>query len=87
MLPAYGSKVRTTIEIDEAQRGELLKIAGNRGEKGFSSVVREAVDLYLKAYASREDAVRAALGVRGALRGAEGEALKAEVSAVRRRWR
>ena len=33
--------MRTTIEITEAQRGELLKIASGRGEKGFSSVVRE----------------------------------------------
>jgi hypothetical protein len=79
--------VRTTVEITEAQRGELLKIASGRGEKGFSSVVRDAVDLYLQTYASRLDAVRAALGVRGALAGREGEALKAEVSAVRKKWR
>ncbi|MFN2377758.1 MAG: hypothetical protein ABR538_14585 [Candidatus Binatia bacterium] len=58
-----------------------------RGEKGFSSVVREAVDLYLKAHASREDAVRAALGIRGALAGSEGEALEEEVSIIRKKWR
>ncbi|MCK6556987.1 hypothetical protein L6Q96_20785 [Candidatus Binatia bacterium] len=79
--------MRTTIEITEQQRGELLKIASSRGEKGFSSVVREAVDLYLRVHASRQDAVRAALGVRGALAGQEGEALKADVAAIRRRWR
>lgn len=79
--------MRTTIEITEAQRAELLKIAGSRGEKGFSSVVREAVDLYLKAHAGRKDAVRAALGVRGALTGTEGDALEQEVSALRGKWR
>lgn len=79
--------MRTTIEITEVQRGELLRIAGRRGEKGFSSVVREAVDLFLKAHASREDAVRAALGVRGALAGPEGDALEEEVSTIRRKWR
>ena len=79
--------MRTTIEITEAQRGELLKIASSRGEKGFSSVVREAVDLYLKMHASRQDAVRAALGVRGALSDEEGDALREEVSALRRKWR
>lgn len=79
--------MRTTIEITEAQRAELLKIAGTRGEKGFSSVVREALDLYLKAHASRADAVRAALGVRGALGDQEGEALEEEVSSIRRNWR
>ena len=79
--------MRTTIDITEEQRGELLKIAGNRGEKGFSSVVREAVDLYLRTHASRKDAVRAALAVRGALTGAEGESLKTEVAAIRDKWR
>ncbi len=79
--------MRTTIEITEAQRAELLKIAGSRGEKGFSSVVREALDLYLRTHASRKDAVRAALGVRGALTGADGEELAAEVEAIRRNWR
>lgn len=79
--------MRTTIEITEAQRAELLKIAGSRGEKGFSSVVREAVDLYLKTYASREDAVRAALGVRGALAENEADALEEETAAIRRSWR
>jgi hypothetical protein len=79
--------MRTTIEITEQQRGELLKIASSRGEKGFSLVVREAVDLYLRVHASRQDAVRAALGVRGALAGDEGEALKADVAAIRRKWR
>ena len=79
--------MRTTIEITEAQRAELLKIAGSRGEKGFSSVVREAVDLYLKTYASREDAVRAARGVRGALAESEADALEEETAAIRRSWR
>lgn len=79
--------MRTTIEITEAQRAELLKIAGSRGEKGFSSVVREAVDLYLKTYASRKDAVRAALGVRGALTDSEADALEDDVAAIRGTWR
>lgn len=79
--------MRTTVEITESQRAELLKIAGNRGEKGFSSVVREAVDLYLKTYASRKDAVRAALGVRGALAGEEEDAFEESVVEARRKWR
>jgi len=33
----HDSFVRTTVEIDDAQRAELLKLAAQRGEKGFSS--------------------------------------------------
>lgn len=79
--------MRTTIEITEKQRGELLKLSSARGEKGFSSVVRDAIDLYLETHASRRDAVKAALGVRGVLEGEEGDALKSDVEAIRRNWR
>lgn len=79
--------MRTTIEISESQRAELLRLAAERGEKGFSSVVREALDLYLKHQRSRTAAVRAAIGVKGALDEAEGAALADEVRALRERWR
>lgn len=79
--------MRTTIELDEAHRAELLKIAASRGEKGFSSVVRDAVSYYLEHHARRTDAVRAALGVRGALDQADGDALMAEAQRVRENWR
>ena len=36
--------MRTTIEITEVQRAELLTLSADRGEEGFSGVVREALD-------------------------------------------
>lgn len=79
--------MRTTIEIDETQRAELLRIAAARGEKGFSGVIREAIDDYLALQIGRRDAVRAALGVKGALSNDEAEALASEVRQVRESWR
>jgi hypothetical protein len=79
--------MRTTVEITEGQRAELLKLAAGRGEKGFSSVVREALDLYLKQHRSRAASVRAALGMRGSLDEREADSLANEVKQVRERWR
>jgi len=79
--------MRTTIELDETQRAELLRIAATRGEKGFSAVIREAVDYYLAHHTGRRDAVRAALGVKGALTTTEADALADEVRQVRESWR
>ena len=45
--------MRTTVEITDAQRAELLKLAAQRGEKGFSAVIREALDLYLRQHRAR----------------------------------
>jgi predicted DNA-binding protein len=44
MLPP----MRTTIEIPDDQRARLLELAARRGEKGFSALVREALELYLR---------------------------------------
>ena len=39
--------MRTTIELKPEHRARLLELAARRGEKGFSSVIAEAVDAYL----------------------------------------
>jgi hypothetical protein len=39
--------MRTTIELDDVHRAALLRLAAERGEKGFSRLVGEAVEAYL----------------------------------------
>lgn len=79
--------MRTTIELKEAQRAELLKLAAQRGEKGFSSIIGEAIDLYLAQFRSRRDAVQRALAAEGMLSEAEGEALSVSAAKLREKWR
>ena len=79
--------MRTTIELKEAQRAELLKLAAQRGEKGFSSIIGEAIDLYLSQFRSRRDAVQRALAAEGMLSEAEGEALSVSAAKLREKWR
>ena len=40
--------MRTTIELKDESRARLLDMAARRGEKGFSTIIGEAVDLYLR---------------------------------------
>ena len=79
--------MRTTVEISDSQRAALVRIAAERGEKGFSAVLREAVDLYLKQHRGRAAAVREALAARGALSDAEAAEFVADVRRVREHWR
>jgi len=51
--------VRTTVEISDAQRAALLKLAAERGEKGFSRLVGEALDRYLAELAALDEAALA----------------------------
>jgi predicted transcriptional regulator len=79
--------MRTTIELPDEQRARLVAIAARRGEKGFSGIVQEAVALYLDREEDRAERVRAALAVRGAIRGRRGERLAESTAKARASWR
>jgi metal-responsive CopG/Arc/MetJ family transcriptional regulator len=79
--------MRTTVEIDDRQRAELLKLAAQRGEKGFSGIVREAIEMYLKQHRAKRELVAEALKLKGTFSDAEADALEASVRQLRERWR
>jgi hypothetical protein len=84
----YNRTVRTTIEVSPEHRARLLELAARRGEKGFSSLIGEALDLYLREDGPRREHLLArALKQRGSLSPAEAERLRQEVDALRRSWR
>jgi metal-responsive CopG/Arc/MetJ family transcriptional regulator len=79
--------MRTTIEIDERQRAELLRLAAQRGEKGFSGVVREALEAYLRQHRAKRSLVEQARALQGSLSADEAQALEESVQKLRRSWR
>lgn len=79
--------MRTTVEILDEHRAELLKLAAERGEKGFSSLVREAVDLYLQQHHARREAIARALELRGSFSEDEAAAMESSVARLRGSWR
>lgn len=79
--------MRTTVEISNEQRAQLLKLAAQRGEKGFSSLIREALDLYMRHHRARRDAVAKALQAKGSFSDEEADALQDSVRKLREVWR
>jgi hypothetical protein len=81
--------MRTTVEITDAQRAKLLQLAASRGEKGFSGLVQEALDLYLRMQteSSRRARVKAALSVLGTLGDKDVQALGEATRTLRKSWR
>ena len=79
--------MRTTIEIPDEQCAQLLEAAARRGEKGFSSIVQEALADYFAADERRQERVRRAFGVIGKLDPDEAEELEKSVRKLRRSWR
>lgn len=79
--------MRTTIEISEEHRAQLLELAARRGEKGFSSLVQEALDAFLEAQSGADDKRRRALLLRGSLDERGAERLRASTAEIRGSWR
>ncbi|MCB1034683.1 MAG: hypothetical protein KDD47_12700 [Acidobacteria bacterium] len=79
--------MRTTIDLPDTQRARLLALAAERGEKGFSGIVQEALEKYFEEQRQREEALRRARAVHGTLSDEEAEALEEHVKDLRRSWR
>ncbi|MGH7894989.1 MAG: hypothetical protein ACREQL_09985 [Candidatus Binatia bacterium] len=79
--------MRTTIEIDDVHRGKLLELAARRGEKGFSRIIAEAIESYLKSVKRSESVRRDALKLQGAFSPNEADRLRVATSEIRRSWR
>jgi hypothetical protein len=79
--------MRTTIELSKEQRAELLKIAAQRGQKGFSQIIGEALDYYLEIIAFKKDKAQEALRLQGSFHGKEADLFEAQVANLREHWR
>jgi hypothetical protein len=78
--------MRTTIEMKPEHRARVVKLAAERGEKGFSTLIAEALDLYLETQSGRADAIRNALALRGSMRGTAA-GLLTRTRRIRANWR
>ena len=79
--------MRTTIELSEEQRSELLRLAAKRGLKGFSPLVQEALDEYLQNEAKKLHLIEVALEMKGAFQGKAGEDFLESAKNIRSNWR
>ncbi len=79
--------MRVTVELKPEHRSLLLAMAARRGDKGFSGVLREALDAYLDAQTESEHRCRKALSLQGSLKLREAKKLRERAAAVRQDWR
>lgn len=79
--------MRTTVEIKPEHRSALLAMAARRGQKGFSSVLEEAIASYLAGEAEREQRRQTILSLAGSLSKEEAEDLRRMTGELRESWR
>ncbi len=79
--------MRTTVELKPEHRAALLALAARRGEKGFSSVLEEAVQSYLDQEQERERRRQELRSLAGSLPPEDAEALRQSTREIRESWR
>lgn len=79
--------MRTTIEIKEKLRAELLRRAAHKGAKGFSHIIEEALESYFGIEDRVADTRKKALGLKGSLGRQDAEKLREETAKIRESWR
>lgn len=77
--------MRTTVEISDEQHRALLAIARRRGMRGFSPLVREAIDQYLQAL--RGVGLEEALALEATLTSDEADRLRRRIAEAWEPWR
>ncbi|OBG82540.1 hypothetical protein A5733_16570 [Mycobacterium sp. NS-7484] len=77
--------MRTTVEITEPQHRALSALAQQRGVRGFSSIVQEALDAYLASVAP--DEVDALLSLEGTFTDADADLATQAIREMRETWR
>lgn len=83
----YNRAMRTTVEMKPEHRSALLSMASRRGQKGFSAVLEEAIELYLRAEEDRAKRRRTALALAGSLSAEHADKLRGRVQKLRENWR
>lgn len=79
--------MRTTVEMKAEHRSALLALAANRGEKGFSSILAEAIQAYLDEEKERRSRREKFMSLGGSISKEEGNELRASVQRLRENWR
>jgi hypothetical protein len=79
--------MRTTVEMKPEHRSALLALAARRGEKGFSSVLAEAIEEYLDEEKTRVQRRKELLSLAGSLSADEAKALRHTATSLRENWR
>lgn len=79
--------MRTTVEIKPEHRAKLLELAARRGSKGFSEIVAEALETYLRTEADRAAQRKRAALLKAALSARDAARLRRTAEALRKTWR
>ena len=79
--------MRTTIELSNDHRSSLHSLAVRRGLRGYSKLIREAVDLYIQEMTAKEGSATHLLRMRGTWNTEEARTFQKKLREIRKNWK
>ena len=78
--------MRTTIEISDKNRSILLSLAAQRGLRGYSRVIEEALEYYIEHRLKTAEERADILKMKGSWKSGETKRVKAKLNELRENW-
>lgn len=78
--------MRTTIEISDKHRSILLSLAAQRGLRGYSTIIQEALDFYIARETRSANTKMDVLKMKGNWGKSETEEVKHNLAELRKNW-
>ncbi len=78
--------MRTTIEISDKHRSALLSIAAQKGLRGYSKIIEDAIEQYITDQAKLTEIKDNVLAMKGNW-GKEAEEIKTGIKELRKNWK
>ena len=79
--------MRTTIEISGRHRSILLSLAAQKGLRGYSRIVEEALDYYIEHRLKTAEKKMEILKMKGSWRAEEANKIRSKLTELRENWR
>ncbi len=79
--------MRTTIELTNDHRSCLHSLAARRGLRGYSMLIQEAIDLYIKEMTGKEGKAEHLLKMRGTWNEEEARKFRNRLREIRKNWK
>jgi len=78
--------MRTTIEISDEHRGILLSLAAQKGLRGYSRIIQEAIDYYIEHKTQAMDKKKDILKMKGGWNQEETKKIRSNLESLRKNW-
>ena len=79
--------MRTSIEISDKHRSILLSLAAQKGLRGYSGIIQEALDYYIAHQTRTVDVKEKIMRMKGSWKEEETEQIKSRLADLRENWK